>query len=93
MSHHLGQIEKAHPLKKGTSSDVQRIHLSGNPATQDHRADAFASHSLERFTFSTTIPISAKHLQKFSLITLTRLIIDPFSIDKGLNYLNSILSL
>lgn len=33
MMHHLRQIEKAHPLKKGTSSGVQRIHLSGNPAT------------------------------------------------------------
>ncbi len=62
MVHHLRQIEKAHPLKKRTSSGVQRIHLSGNPATHDYRADGFASHSLERFAFFTTILISAKHL-------------------------------
>ena len=53
MIHSLRQIEKAHPLKKGTCSDVQRIHLSGNSATHDHRADGFASHSFERFAFFT----------------------------------------
>ena len=62
MVHHLRQIEKAQPLKKGTSSDVQLIHLSGNHATHDYRADGFESHSLERFAFFTTILVSAKHL-------------------------------